>query len=637
ERAYESLIEACTQPGASTVVVVGDSGSGKSSLLAAGLVGRGTADGGPLEHLAPLSIAVVDLAALTPPAEPTLLVVDQFEEAEQLDPDGQAAVFDALAALPETVELCVVAVTAGSFGFAMRDERFAAHLASPVLVGPLTADEYTEIIEEPARQHGRQVARELVDLALRDLRHFGDPSPGTALPLLSSAMRRAWQAAQGTTITAADYLGTGGLWSALDDEAEAVLLATPEHDRAVAKRLILSMVQVEGETILRRKISYAGLTPEMRGVLDGFVQARLMTIADGQIAISHDALLTRWQRLGQWVEEERASLLIARRIHMAAQLWDEGGRHDEALMPVEAELWETWTQAEDTPLLTATENDFIEASLQLALRRQQEQRHHVSRLRRRQWVAMAAAALAIVMMLIAVVAGFRSESYRYEAEAATLTAQGRQVALIADEVRPVSPNTAGQLSVAANSIDDSVQTRSAMLKSAGSPMPTRAVGPTGNTMVAHIPDHALIVRGDSTGQITMWRDADLTTPPVEAASDGGQLFALAATSLDGRALALVGGQRTAGVWDLTGEPRKIADFGTDTVTYAASWQGSTLYFGTLEGEIRRVDFSTPDSPEILEPLELGESVVVTALATSADRILPAGRQDRVEVFAPDGE
>ncbi len=635
ERAYASLVRACSpveRPhGPLTVVVVGDSGAGKSSLLAAGLVGRACSPGGPLQHLEPIVLDVADLPCFEAPDAPTLLVIDQFEDAEQLDIETQAVIFDELAALPSNVT-CVVGLMASTFGFALRDERLAAHLASPVLVGSLTPEEYTRIIEDPAQLHGRRVTPALTQLLLRDMRQYGEPAPGTVLPLLSNALRRCWNASTGERLGTATYLATGGLWSALDDEAEAVFAGFSPVQQNLVRRLMLSLVQVDGATILRSRIPEARLQPEMGPVVDGFLASRLLTRKDGQLVISHDALLRRWKRLTQWVEQEKASLLIGHRIHMAAQLWDDGERSLDALMPVEAVLWQEWSQSDSATFLTDREHEFIEESLALAETTQREQRRTIARIQRRQRVAIVAASVAVVMMVSTAVATVRSEGFRRDAEAATQSAHAVQLSLIADEMRPIAPNVAGQLSVAALSLADGVQSRSSVVKSAGEQAPTRAKGPAGNTMLAVSPDDSVVARGDYEGVITLWRDASLASRSVTVDSGGGQLFALRIATVQGRILAIVGGQQTAGIWDLTDEPRKLEDFGEDTVTYSATWSGSTAIFGTLEGEIRRVDCSDPGAPSALPPLMLGEEVAVTGLTSTGERIIAGGRKDRLEVF-----
>lgn len=640
ERAYRSLVDACLlaapECGPRTVVVVGDSGAGKSSLLAAGLVGRACSLLGPLSHLNPVLLEVHDLPGFVVPAEPTLLVIDQFEDAERLDPDAQAAVFDALASLPTHVT-CVVGLAASAFGFALRDERFATHLTSAVLVGSLTPEEYTRIIEEPAQMHGRRVTPGLTQLLLRDMRQYGDPTPGTILPLLSNALRRCWVEAPGDLLTTVEYLATGGLWSALNTEAEAVFSSFTTDQQDLVRRLMLSLLQVDGVHILRSRIREASLQPEMAPIVDSFMASRLLTRKDGQLAISHDALLTRWKRLSEWVEREKTSLLIGRRIHMAAQLWQDGGRTTDALMPVEAVLWKQWAESDSATLLSDWEHEFIDASLGQAEATQVEQRRTLTRMRRRQYIAITAALVAIAMMASTAFATVRAEGFRRDAEAATLSAQARQIALIADEIRPIAPNVAGQLSVAALSLDESTQSRSAVVESSGTGLPTRATGRAGNTMVASSRDGTAIVRAGSDGIISVWQENLLSSSPTTVESGGNQLFALSMAYVGERLLAFVGGQQTAGIWDLTDEPTKLADFGTDTVTYSAAWNGTTVHFGTLDGVVRSIDCSDLDHLVALPELTIGEETAVTGLASSEEWILAGGRKDRVEVFTADGE
>lgn len=638
ERSYAEVVRDCTRgdrAGLITVIVIGDSGAGKSSLLGAGLAGRAVAPGGPLEGLTVVWVEPAALPQFTAPQEPCLILVDQFEEAQKLPPAEQRAVFDALADLPDHATV-VVALTADAFGFAMRDDRFSTHLDTHVRVASLTDKEYRRIIEEPATLHGRQISPALTSLILRDLHEYGEPTPGTVLPLLSSALRRCWVASTGETITTADYLRIGGLWSSLNDAAESVRASFAPEDQPLVRRLMLSLVRVDGNRILRRRIATSQLGDELRPIADAFVAARLLVEQDGQLSIAHDALLSRWERLRHWVDEESASLLIGRRIHMATQLWDEGGRSHEALMPVEAELWQAWSDAEGAPLLSALEREFIDASLAHAQANEASQRRTIRRIRSRQWAAMAASVLAVVMMISALVASARSKEFREQAEAATRSAQARQVALVANEVRAMTPNIAGQLSAAALELGEAVESRSAVVKSAGTLMPARATGPSGNTMLAAAPDGQLIARGDSSGTISLWRDGTLDGAPETFDSGGGQLFALRVIVLDGRVLALAGGQRTASIWDVTASPELLGEFGPDTTTYSVASHGTTILFGTLSGQIRRIDVADPDAPVELAPLEVSAEAATVGLAASDRGILAGGRPGMLEVFSTDG-
>ena len=621
ERAYDDLVRACTRgerSGAITVILLGESGAGKSSLLRAGLLGRALVPGGPLHGLSPHEAAPSALPGFAWPDEPFVLVVDQFEEARELPLDEQRAVFDALAALPAHAT-AVVALTADAFGFALRDDRFARHLDDHVRVSTLSDQEYRRIVAEPAALHGREVTPGLLDLVQRDLYQYGEPSAGTVLPLLSSALRRTWLAAAGSQLTTTDYLTSGGLWSSLNVAAEAVHDTLDPEQHALERRLFLSLVSVEDGHPLRRRISLDQLGADLHPVAGAFVAARLLTVDDGEVEISHDALLARWERLKGWIEEEAASLLIERRIHIASRLWDEGGRQPETLLPAEAELWRSWAAGDDAPLLSTLERSFIDESLRHAEAVAADQRRTIHRLRVRQWVAVGAFVVAVAMALSAFLFGARSERFRVQAEAATHSAQARQIALVADEVRPVTPNVAAQLSVAALSLDDSVETRSAVVQSAGSEVPTRATGPAGNTNVAASADGRTIVRADSAGEVSIWRDGGIAAAPsTRFASGGRQLFTLTLAEIDGRLLAFVGGQQTGGLWDITDEPRSLGDFGADTVVYSSTFAGHTLLFGTLEGEIRRYDLTTPTTPSELPTLSVGAGTQVHPLGTADD-------------------
>lgn len=621
ERAYDDLVRACTRgerSGAITVILLGESGAGKSSLLRAGLLGRALVPGGPLHGLSPHEAAPSALPGFAWPDEPFVLVVDQFEEARELPLDEQRAVFDALAALPAHAT-AVVALTADAFGFALRDDRFARHLDDHVRVSTLSDQEYRRIVAEPAALHGREVTPGLLDLVQRDLYQYGEPSAGTVLPLLSSALRRTWLAAAGSQLTTTDYLTSGGLWSSLNVAAEAVHDTLDPEQHALERRLFLSLVSVEDGHPLRRRISLDQLGADLHPVAGAFVAARLLTVDDGEVEISHDALLARWERLKGWIEEEGASLLIERRIHIASRLWDEGGRQPETLLPAEAELWRSWAAGDDAPLLSTLERSFIDESLRHAEAVAADQRRTIHRLRVRQWVAVGAFVVAVAMALSAFLFGARSERFRVQAEAATHSAQARQIALVADEVRPVTPNVAAQLSVAALSLDDSVETRSAVVQSAGSEVPTRATGPAGNTNVAASADGRTIVRADSAGEVSIWRDGGIAAAPsTRFASGGRQLFTLTLAEIDSRLLAFVGGQQTGGLWDITDEPRSLGDFGADTVVYSSTFAGHTLLFGTLEGEIRRYDLTTPTTPSELPTLSVGAGTQVHPLGTADD-------------------
>ncbi|SHI84994.1 WD40 repeat [Tessaracoccus bendigoensis DSM 12906] len=639
ERSLGKLVDACLRPSddetSRIIILLGESGSGKSSLLAAGLIGRETSRGGALSHLKPVQVAPAGIAAQELTSAPTLLVIDQFEDLDQLPPEEQQAAMERLGTLPENT-ICVLGLRADAIGLAMRHEWLAQDLTTPVVLGPIPEDAFVRIIERPALQHGRAVAPELTQLLIRDIYAYGEPAPGVVLPLLSNALRRCWEESKGATLTPADYLATGGLWAALNQEADAIFDRFSPAEQKTARRLLLSLFNVDGAAALRRRIPVSALTPEMAEVSEPFVASRILARVDDHLMVAHDALLLHWHRLASWVEAAQTTLLLGRRIHLAAQLWDEGGRTNDTLMPAEAQLWRAWADSDEATVLSATEHAFIDASCELGEATVVEQRRTIARMRVRQYVALVAGGLALAMSVVTIAASARSEDFRRQGEAATRAAQSRQVALISDEVRGSSPNVAGQLSVASRRLDDNVQSRSSLLTSVAANPPIRATGPSGNTMLATSATGRLIVRGDSEGKLSIWRDGDIRLTPQSLASGGGQLFSLSLRETGSRILLLVAGQKTAAVWDITGQPEKLIDSGEKTVGYSTTWQGDTALIGTLDGQIHRFDLTDPSRPLRLPDLQLGEETQVTALAASGSWILAGGRRDRIEVFADDG-
>ena len=633
ERSLEELLDACSRTRPPRIVmVVGASGAGKSSLLAAGLIGRGTAPDGPLSHLNPVQSTVRDLLGWKTPTEATLLVVDQFEELQQLEATEAGELVDTLCRLPDHVT-CVIGLNANAVGTVLRQERLAPFLASPVLVGPLTTAEYRQIIEVPARHHGRAVSTELTHVLIRDLHQYGYPDPGIVLPLLSNTLKRCWNAASGETLTTSDYLASGGLWTSLNDEAEAVWQDLPAQDRPLVRRLMLSLVVVDANRLLRRSIPFGSLSSQMVPVAEAFIASRLLTHSEDHLTITHEALLTRWHRLRGWVEQEEATLLVGRRIHMATKLWDEGGRAPEGLMPVEAEMWQSWARAEDAPVISKNEHEFIDASLALGRAHEEEQENRLKHTRRQRRTALGIATVAVVLAVVAAFLGIHSAALTQQANTAARAARAQQLALVSDQIRNPAPNEAAQLAVAAHRLEENPRTRSTVIESAGGTAPLRVNGVAGNTMVAVAPGSDIVLRGDSQGNLAVWRDGNLKSEPELVETDGGQLFAVQPVLRDGRYLVIVAGQRTASVWDLTTSARKLGEWAVAGVTsYSAAWQGTVALIGNLHGEVQRIDLTNPERPEVRTPLLTGEDVAVTALTATPDLIVASASRNRLALF-----
>ena len=316
------------------LAVVGASGSGKSSLLRAGVIAA--VRGGAVPGIA-------DAALVTPGADPALdaddddarlLVVDQFEELFTAcdDPARRAVFVDALLRRRGPV---VVGLRADVYGRLGAHPRLAHAVArEQVLLGAMTAEELERVVTEPARLAGLKLEPGLVELVVRDVAS----EPG-ALPLLSHALRATWERREGRTLTVGGYRASGGVASAIARTADAVVDALPDDQRALARGTFLRMTELgEGGEDSRRRVTVAELVPqgvEPRAVdelLERLADARLVTLGDGHAEVAHEALIREWPRLRGWIEEDRAAVRTLRRLGDAARIWDAGGREPADLL-----------------------------------------------------------------------------------------------------------------------------------------------------------------------------------------------------------------------------------------------------------------------------------------------------------------
>ncbi len=411
------------------LAVVGASGSGKSSVVRAGLVPalkQGDApvkDGHvhvitptahPLESLAvsltrdesSVSSATVladDLAldsrALRLHAQrqvggagvPLLLVVDQFEELFTLcrsEAERQAFIDNVLAAAcpPEPGEedgqcgseqnVAVIVVLRADFyvhcsPYAGLREALERH---QVFVGPMSAAELRRAVEEPARRGGWAFQPGLVDLLLREIKD----EPG-ALPLLSHALLETWQRRRGRTMTLAGYHESGGVRGAIAHTANRVLEGLDPQEQEITRRIFVRLTEPgEGTQDTRRRAALSELVAgaadaaQVEAVLHTLAAARLVTIGAGTAEVAHEALIREWPALREWLDEDRASIRLHRHLTESAHAWqrldrDPGELYGGARLAQASE----WAE-EHAGELNPVERAFLSASLDQARQREAE-------------------------------------------------------------------------------------------------------------------------------------------------------------------------------------------------------------------------------------------------------------------------
>ena len=378
------------------VAVVGASGSGKSSLVLAGVAPRlpGTVVVRPGVH------PCQSLAAATRSGPDAVLIVDQLEELVTLchDPCERAAFVDEVVAHPGGLIVTVRADLYGEFG--AFDELADRLASSQVLLGPLGEQELRRAVQEPARRCGLTVEEGLADVIAADL----EDAPG-ALPLLGHALREAWLRREGRTITLAGYRASGGVRTAIATTAEQSLAALDDEGQTVARRILLQMVELrlDGDDA-RRWVSHHEISeidptrsPDVVATLAG---ARLLVVDRDQITVVHEALLRAWPRLGAWITEQRADLLARQEVRWAAERWDDGGRTDGDLY--RGGRLDTALELAARQPLPGQQAEFVEAGRRLRDREQSDSRRRTRRLRILATVTSLLAVIALVVGLVAI-------------------------------------------------------------------------------------------------------------------------------------------------------------------------------------------------------------------------------------------
>jgi WD40 repeat protein len=207
------------------------------------------------------------------------------------------------------------------------------------LIGPMTAAELREAIEQPAFRVGCEVEPALTERLLADVK--GQPG---ALPLLQFALTEVWKKRDVRRLTIGAYMELGkddkgeprGIEGVLDHRANEIYRNLRPEDQELCRRLFLRLVQPgEGTEDTKRRVAYRELMPGNAAQAEAVERlvktladrdARLVTTegtstADSTVEVAHEALIRGWSRLRQWIDADRDGLRIRRQLTEAAREW----------------------------------------------------------------------------------------------------------------------------------------------------------------------------------------------------------------------------------------------------------------------------------------------------------------------------
>jgi hypothetical protein len=444
------------------VAVVGASGSGKSSVVRAGLLPRLRSDGNaawetvilvptdqPLKAIAraflPLlepSMGEVDrLAEVTKLAEHfrlgtislydiverifekqsgtnrVLIVVDQFEELYTLTSDEEARrrFLDELLTTTSRLgfKANVLLGMRGDFvGKALAYRPLSDRLQdAQINLGPMTREELECAIRKPADKIQLEFEAGLVRRILDDV---GDELGN--LPLLEFVLKDLWDERHGRVLLNEPYDKIGGLQGSVATKADDLLKGLSSAEQKILQRVFLRIVRPsESGLDTRRRAAFTELPPEGVELVVKLAKERLLVTnksASGPeqtVEVAHEALISNWGTLRAWVNEDREFLLWRDRLGPLVTEWGRAQESNEALLRgpllVEAQKWFD----ERSQDLSDQERKFISASREERERlareeKEWQQRELAEAEKRRQEQAAAAKSLRRLAWVLAAVA-----------------------------------------------------------------------------------------------------------------------------------------------------------------------------------------------------------------------------------------
>ena len=308
-----------------------------------------------------------------------LLGVDQFEELLTHVPEGDRepflnAIFTAAKVSPLTV---VLTLRADFYGVALNTSPALAHVlnSAQVALGPLREEELRTTIEGPARLAGLDFEPGLVDVILDDVR-----GQKGSLPLLEYAMTALWQSSKDSgRLTHEAYKAIGGVERAISTSAERVFQALSPDDQRAARRLFGRLVRVsphdEEGTDTRRRATRAEAGEQAWSVAELFAARdhRLLVLSTGPIdtvatvEVAHEAIIRTWDRVRDWLKEDREFLLWRQQLGYLLTPWRVTGALMAPELVPEAARW----LSERATDLTEEERTFITRSVRVSGRREQ--------------------------------------------------------------------------------------------------------------------------------------------------------------------------------------------------------------------------------------------------------------------------
>lgn len=459
----KSLMKRMTETGrlGRFLAVVGASGSGKSSVVRAGLIPeirKGSIMGLPqlfISTMIPgsdpmrgLEGAILNIASRAtikimqtisgdeydlnevlsnalPENGEMLLLVDQFEELFTLIPNEAKRrnflniIYKALTATDSRLRL-IVTLRADFLDRPLQYPDWGELFRERTeLVPAMSESELRDVIEKPAEKNGLILVEGLSDVIIRDMNNQVG-----ILPLLQYTLSELYERRKGLELRVVAYENMGGISGALAKRANEIYNTLSTEQKDVAKLLFTRLVRIgnRGENTRQRVLLGEIYSLErdydaIQSTVDIFGKYRLLTFDNDSntrlptVEITHEALIRSWGQLHKWIEDNEDALRLQERLSAEARQWQDEDKDKSYLATgMRLEQFETLDN-NDIIALTKREQEYLNASIQLDEARKLAKK-------RRQKVTQAFIATIALAGVIAIIFGFIANNQRRLAEEA---------------------------------------------------------------------------------------------------------------------------------------------------------------------------------------------------------------------------
>ncbi len=309
-----------------------------------------------------------------------VLIVDQFEELYSLSPENERQSF--VDGLLKAVKLAsaftlVITLRADFYGYALSYRPLSDALQGAIQnLGPMNDAELQSAIEKPAAQMQVRLEKGLTNQLINQV----GKQPGS-LPLLEFALTQLWSKQRNGILTYQAYSEIGGMETALARHAETIYTQLKEANRQRVQQVFMQLMRLGEKTeAIRRVANRDEVKEENWDLVRHLASARLVVTnyneftGEETVEIVHEALIRGWGRLEHWMQVDGEFRRWQEQLRAIRYQWESSDGDQELLLRgkplVDAEYWHSQRLQE----LSAKERYFIELSLKVRDREAKKQK-----------------------------------------------------------------------------------------------------------------------------------------------------------------------------------------------------------------------------------------------------------------------